>query len=95
VNETTAYLGANEVTVRFEFEPECLGHGAHPDSSAYVLIEEVVIGGVEISAQYLSDDWLSNTERDILAERGRSLQSEAEEEAWERQQERLMEEGYP
>jgi hypothetical protein len=95
VNETTAYLGANEVEVRFEFEPACYGHGAHPDSEAYVFITEVGIGGVWISAEYIVPDWLTNTERDILAERGRSLQAEADCAAWERGQEQLMERGYP
>jgi hypothetical protein len=95
VNETAAYLGANEVLVRFEFEPACYGHGAHPDSEAYVFITEVGIGGVWISAEYISPDWLINEERSILGDMGRSLQNEADGEAWERREEVLMERGYP
>jgi hypothetical protein len=95
VNETSEFLGVVPVTVRFEFEPECLGHGAHRDLSAYVQIEEVCIGGHWVSAQYLSDDWLADTERSILAERGKSLQAEDDMGRWEREQERRMEEGYP
>jgi hypothetical protein len=94
MNETSAYLGANAVLVRFEFEPEC--HlGPQLRGEAYVFITEVGIGGVWISAEYISPDWLTNEERSILAERGRALQTEAECAAWERRQEELMERGYP
>jgi hypothetical protein len=91
VNEINAYLGANEVTVRFEFEPACYGHGAHPDYEAYLYITEVCIGGVWISAEYIAPEWLMKEEISILGDRGRALQAEAEMAAWERRQEELME----
>jgi hypothetical protein len=95
VNEINAYLGANEVTVRFEFEPACYGHGAHPDYEAHLFITEVCIGGVWIGAEYIDPDWRYREEISILADRGRALQAEADEEAWERREEARMERGYP
>jgi hypothetical protein len=67
VNEINAYLGANEVTVRFEFEPACYGHGAHPDYEAHLFITEVCIGGVWIGAEYIDPDWRYREEISILA----------------------------
>jgi hypothetical protein len=95
MNEYKAMLGDTEVTVRFEFEPACPGHGAHPDYDAYVTIEEVCIGGVWVGSNFIAPDWCSETEDLILADQGRSLQEEAAMCRWEQEQEYLMERNYP
>ena len=95
MNESKQSLGDTEVTVRFEYEAECLGHGDHPDYSETLTIEEVCIGGVWIAGNFFADGWLADTEQLILAERGRSLKEEHDQARWEARQEHLMEQGYP
>jgi hypothetical protein len=95
MNKTFVPIGAASVYVRFDFEPEQRGFGAHPDYPPYVTVEEVCIGGQWVSPENFSDAWLMGTEAYILSERGKSLQAEHDEAAWEAQQERLAERGYP
>lgn len=94
-NEFPCLLGDAPVVARFEFEGECLGHGAHPDYPAYAEITEVVIGGVAIAPQLLCEDWISGIETAIMRSIARARQDEADEHAWEQQEGRLAERGYP
>lgn len=72
-NEMTVFIGDQEATARFDYEPEerqswngLTGVG-HPGSPAAVCINEVSIGGSEwISAEHFSPAWLERTEEFIL-----------------------------
>ena len=96
-HEAIVTLGAlGKQKVRFEFEPECLGHGSHPDESAYVYITDVCITGIWIEAtELLAAQVLSIAEQELLESQAQRLQEDRNEAAWEREQERRMEEGYP
>lgn len=95
MNESKEFIDGKEVVVRFDYGPQHYGPNGEKWDEPYVCITEVCIGGVCISGEFFATDWLTNTELLILAEKGASLQAEYEMCAWEANQERLMEEGYP
>ena len=68
---TTVHIGPVPVEVLFDFEPECLGHGAHPDSPATATIKQYRINGVWVDSGWFEgfsgDAWIDAAEAEIVA----------------------------
>ena len=66
----TVYIGPVPVEVRFDFEPECLGHGEHPDSPATATIKQFKINGVWVDSGWFEgfsgDAWIDAAEAGIV-----------------------------
>lgn len=102
-HEATVIFGeVGKVRVRFDYEPGrpcCMylsnGDPGYPEEPETLTINEVEICGVWVNASGFSDEELEPVEQELLETHGKSLAENANEEAWDRQQERRMEEGYP
>ena len=67
-------LGQSKVLVEFEYEPECLGYGDHPDESAQVNITGAYINGEFVGAESFAEWVVESWEAKIWEE----VQSDAD-----------------
>lgn len=107
IREADVTLGAlGKQRVRFEFtpgRPGCMylsnGDPGYPDEPAELWITEVCITGVWIDAsgfgEAVLDKLFRPAEDELMSRIGGELQYDADGDAYDREQERRMEEGYP